>query len=252
MFSTGNTLFHSGKDAVSDLLGQLYRLQTRIRFVQEREKKRDTVPPDLVEVDREYQEKVQAVAELRARLSQDELERRRAESELADLKEKLRKYQAQLRNVQSSREYSAALNEIDDVEKAIRSTEDRFLELEEEIETAKADLTAREASLPAETEQHEERLKDWRAEQRKINEELAGARDEIQRIESEIPPRDRAEFHRLVDKKHGLAVALVIGGSCSACHVKVRPAAMQQLKQGREIIYCDTCKRILYYEPASS
>ena len=237
---------------MSDLLGQLYRLQSRIRFVQEREKKRDTVPSDLVEVDREYQEKVQAVAGLKDRLVQAELERRKAEGELTDHKEKLKKYQTQLRNVQSSREYSAALNEIDAVEKSIRTTEDRFLELEEEIETARADLTNREASLPAETEQHEEKLKDWRAEQRAINDELAGARDEIQKLESEIPPRDRAEFHRLVDKKHGLAVVLVVGGSCSACHVKVRPAAMQQLKQGREIIYCDSCKRILYYEPRSS
>jgi uncharacterized protein len=238
--------------AMSDLLGQLYRLQTRIRFVQEREKKRDTVPADLVEVDREYQEKVHAVADLKDRLFQAELERRKAEGELADLKERLKKFQTVLRSVQSSREYSAALNEIDAVEKSIRSTEDRFLELEEEIETTRADLTNREATLPAETEQHEERLKDWRAEQRAINEELAGARDEIQRLESEIPPRDRAEFHRLVDKKHGLAVVLVVGSSCSACHVKVRPAAMQQLKQGREIVYCDSCKRILYYEPQSS
>jgi predicted nucleic acid-binding Zn-ribbon protein len=154
--------------------------------------------------------------------------------------------------VQSSREYSAALNEIDGVEKLIRSTEDKFLELEEEIEKARADLDEREKTLPAETEQHEERLKDWRAEQRAINDELASAREEIARLEAEIPPRDRAEFHRLVDKKHGLAVVVVQGSSCSACHVKVRPAAMQILKQGREVIYCDSCKRILYYEPASS
>jgi predicted nucleic acid-binding Zn-ribbon protein len=237
---------------MSDLLGQLYRLQTRIRFVQEREKKRDTVPEDLVEVDREFQEKVQAVAELKQRLGQAELERRKAEGELTDLREKLKKYQAQLRSVQSSREYSAALNEIDGVERLIRTTEDRVLELEEEIEKSRADLDAREKNLPGETEQHEERMKDWRSEQRAINDELAGAREEIQQLESQIPPRDRAEFHRLVDKKHGLAVVLVVGGSCSACHVKVRPAAMQALKQGREIIYCDSCKRILYYEPASS
>jgi predicted nucleic acid-binding Zn-ribbon protein len=237
---------------LTDLLGQLYRLQTRIRFVHEREKRRDTVPPDLVEVDREYQDKVQAVAALKSRLTEAELEKRKAEGELADHKEKLKKYQAQLRNVQSSREYSAALNEIDGVEKLIRSTEDKFLELEEEIEKARADLDEREKTLPAETEQHEERLKDWRAEQRAINDELTSAREEIARLEAEIPPRDRAEFHRLVDKKHGLAVVLVQGSSCSACHVKVRPAAMQILKQGREVIYCDSCKRILYYEPASS
>jgi len=252
VFHKRNTLFHFRSFTLTDLLGQLYRLQTRIRFVHEREKRRDTVPPDLVEVDREYQDKVQAVAALKARLTEAELEKRKAEGELADHKEKLKKYQAQLRNVQSSREYSAALNEIDGVEKLIRSTEDKFLELEEEIEKARADLDEREKTLPAETEQHEERLKDWRAEQRAINDELASAREEIARLEADIPPRDRAEFHRLVDKKHGLAVVLVQGSSCSACHVKVRPAAMQILKQGREVIYCDSCKRILYYEPASS
>ena len=237
---------------MTELLDQLYRLQTRIRFVQENERRRDTVPDDLVEVDREFQDKVQAVAGLKARLAEADVERRKAEADLADLKEKLKKYQTQLRSVQSSREYSAALNEIDGVEKLIRGTEDRVLELEEEIEKASADLSEREQTLPAETEQHEERMKDWRAEQREINEQLAGARDEIARLEAEIPPRDRAEFRRLIEKKHGLAVALVVGASCSACHVKVRPAAMQILKQGREIVYCDTCKRILYYEPQSS
>jgi predicted nucleic acid-binding Zn-ribbon protein len=237
---------------MTDLLDQLYRLQTRIRFVQESERRRDTVPEDLVEVDREFQDKVQAVGALKARLAEADAERRKAESELADLKEKLKKYQSVLRSVQSSREYSAALNEIDGVEKLIRGTEDRVLELEEEIEKASADLNEREQTLPAETEQHEERLKDWRAEQREINEQLAGAREEIARLEAEIPPRDRAEFRRLIEKKHGLAVATVVGGSCSACHVKVRPAAMQILKQGREIQYCDSCKRILYYEPQTS
>ena len=252
MFHKRNTLFYARDPSVTDLLGQLYRLQTRIRFVQDSERRRDTVPEDLVEVDREFQEKVQIVAALKARLNEAELEKRKADGELADMKEKLKKYQTQLRSVQSSREYSAALNEIDGVEKLIRSTEDRFLELEEEIEKARTDLDQREKTLPAETEEHEEKLKDWRTEQRTINEQLAGAREEIARLEAEIPPRDRAEFRRLVEKKHGLAVALVAHGSCSACHVKVRPAAMQSLKQGREIIYCDSCKRILYYDPASS
>jgi uncharacterized protein len=252
VFHNRNTLFHFRGESVSELLGQLYRLQSRIRFVQEREKKRDTVPPDLIEVDREYQEKVQAVAALRTRLAQAELEKRKAEGELADHREKLKKYQTQLRNVQSSREYSAALNEIDGVEKLLRTTEDRFLDLEEEIETARKELTTRENNLPAETEQHEERLKDWRQEQKAINDELVGAREEIGRLESAIPPRERAEFRRLIEKKAGLAVALVVAGSCSACHVRVRPAAMQSLKAGREILYCDSCKRILYYDPQTS
>ena len=137
------------------------------------------------------------------------------------------------------------------MEKSIRSTEDRVPRARRgDRDGAQPTSTSREKNLPAETEQHEERLKDWRAEQR--DDQRRARRAPATRspsLEAEIPPRDRAEFHRLIDKKHGLAVVLVVGGSCSACHVKVRPAAMQILKQGREIIYCDSCKRILYYEP---
>jgi len=51
VFHNRNALFHFRGGAVSDLLGQLYRLQSRIQFVREREKRRDTVPADLVDGD---------------------------------------------------------------------------------------------------------------------------------------------------------------------------------------------------------
>jgi predicted nucleic acid-binding Zn-ribbon protein len=234
------------------MLDTLYRLQDRIRFVADRQKERDTVPVELTEVDQEYREKVDTVIRLKQRLVTADAERRQEEAELVEVKEKLKKYQTQLRQVQTSREYGALLNEIDSVEKLVRSTEDRVLTLEEEIETARADLAAREEHLPEETEQHEERLKDWRATQRAIDENLEAARAEIRQLESQVPARDRAEFQRLIDKKGGLAIAKVVSSSCSACHVKVRPAALQVLKAGREIVYCDSCKRILYWDTQGS
>ena len=233
---------------MSGLLDELYRLQERLRFVQARERERDTVPAELTEVDSAFREKIDAVARLKQRLLEADLEHRRAYAELADQQEKQKKYQTQLRNVQSSREYSAVLNEMDVVEKQIRVTEDRVLSLEEELETSRAALKQREEGLPKETQEHEERMKDWRSVQRTINEELEAARGEIQDLESRIRPRDLAEFRRLLEKKGGLAVVRVISNSCSACHVKVRPAAMQALKAGNEIVYCDSCRRILYYD----
>jgi uncharacterized protein len=233
---------------LSGLLDELYRLQERLRFVQTRERERDTVPAELTEVDSAFREKLDTVTRLKQRLIEAELEYRRASAELADMQEKQKKYQAQLRNVQSSREYSAVLNEMDVVEKQIRTTEDRVLALEEELETSRGELKTREENLPKETEEHEEKMKDWRSAQRVINEELEAARVEIKDLESRIRPRELAEFQRLLEKKGGLAVVRVISNSCSACHVKVRPAAMQVLKAGSEIVYCDSCRRILYYD----
>jgi Zn-ribbon protein, possibly nucleic acid-binding len=233
---------------MSGLLDELYRLQERLRFVHNRERERDTVPVELTAVDRDYKEKLEAVQRIKQRLLEAEVEHRRAEAELADQQEKQKKYQAQLRNVQSSREYSAVLNEMDGVEKQIRVSEDKVLALEEELETSRADLKKREENLPRETQEHEEKMKDWRVAQRAINEELKAAQAEISDIESRMRPRELAEFRRLIEKKGGLAVVRVISNSCSACHVKVRPAAMQLLKVGSEIIYCDSCRRILYYD----
>lgn len=234
---------------MSGLLDELYRLQERIRFVQRRERERDTVPAELTEVDNAFREKLEAVQHLKQRLLEAEVEHRRASAELADYQEKQKKYQAQLRNVQSSREYSAVLNEMDGVEKQIRATEDKVLTLEEELETSREDLKKREENLPRETQEHEEKMKDWRATQRAINEELTSAQAEIADLEARIRPRELSEFRRLLEKKGGLAVARVVSNSCSACHVKVRPAAMQSLKTGNEIVYCDSCRRILYYDP---
>ena len=233
-------------------LEQLYRLQDRLRFVSAREKERDTIPAELTEVDREYREKVDAVERLKRRLSDAEVERRRANAELSEHRDRLRKYQSQLRAVQNQREYGAVLNEIDGVEKLVRSAEDRILSLDEEVQTSTKELASREELLPLETEQHEERLKDWRVTQRQINDELAGAQEEIARLEAGMHPRDRVEFSRLMEKKGGQAIVLVSGVSCSACHVKVRPAALQALKAGRDIIYCDSCKRILYWDMQKS
>jgi uncharacterized protein len=233
-------------------LDQLYRLQDRLRFVAAREKERNTVPPELTEVDRAYQERVATVESLKQRLTEARAELRKAEGDLAEIREKQKKYQAQLRNVQTSREYGAVLNEIDGVDKLLRSTEDTVLALEEEIESTEKDLAAREESLPQETAEHEEKLKDWRVAQKSIDDELTAAREEIRELESRIPARDRVEFRRLLEKKGGLAIVRVISNSCSACHVKVRPAAIQVLRAGREIVYCDTCKRILYYDPQAS
>jgi len=233
---------------VNTPLEHLYRLQDRLRFVAARARERDTIPAELIEVDREYREKVDAVERLKSRRGEAEVERRRAHAELSEHREKLRKYQTQLRAVQNQREYGAVLNEIDGVEKLVRSAEDRILNLDDELEKTVKELATREEMLPLETEQHEERLKDWRAAQRAINEELSSAQEEIGRLQAGMHPRDRSEFQRLMDKKGGLAIVLVSGGSCSACHVKVRPAAMQSLKAGREIVYCDSCKRILYWD----
>lgn len=59
-----------------------------------------------------------------------------------------------------------------------------------------------------------------------------------------IDPGDLAVYDSLRRRKGGLAVALVRGGSCSACGVIVSPGLKWQLREGKRG-HCSNCDRIL-------
>ena len=43
-----------------------------------------------------------------------------------------------------------------------------------------------------------------------------------------------------------------IGGRCSACHLALRPQFFQDLRRNEEVMFCESCGRILFYTPPIS
>jgi C4-type zinc ribbon domain len=52
-----------------------------------------------------------------------------------------------------------------------------------------------------------------------------------------------------IRSRRGAAVAEVIDSRCSVCHITVRPLHLQDLKHGEQVLFCESCQRILYYNP---
>jgi predicted nucleic acid-binding Zn-ribbon protein len=52
-----------------------------------------------------------------------------------------------------------------------------------------------------------------------------------------------------IRSRRGVAVAEVLDGRCSVCHIAVRPQYLQDLKRGEQVQVCESCQRILYYNP---
>jgi len=49
---------------------------------------------------------------------------------------------------------------------------------------------------------------------------------------------------------NGVAVVEAAEGKCHGCHMTIRPALLQQLREGTdEIVFCEACKRILFFNP---
>ena len=50
-------------------------------------------------------------------------------------------------------------------------------------------------------------------------------------------------------KFRGSGIAEVLDHKCTGCSVKLRPQTFNEVRSGK-MIYCDSCQRILYYDPS--
>ncbi len=98
-------------------------------------------------------------------------------------------------------------------------------------------------------------MKEWRAEQAVLSEEIAKAEAKAKALREELDGRLLSTFDRLARVRAGIAVAKVdmVGpqtAACSVCHVRLRPQLLSDLRLGRETVTCESCKRILYWAGA--
>ena len=86
-------------------------------------------------------------------------------------------------------------------------------------------------------------------EQRALEADLQIARAERESLARDIPRDLLAQYDRLLKGRGGLAVALV-GQSriCGGCRVTLTPQRFQEVRQSSQILTCESCGRILYYQ----
>src|ERR1700746_3873495 len=91
----------------------------------------------------------------RASVKTDEAARRKYETAITDLRQKISKYRDQSLDVKTNDQYKALMHEIQFAEKEIAANEDKILELMVNAETREKEVKAAEAELKEETAEME-------------------------------------------------------------------------------------------------
>jgi predicted nucleic acid-binding Zn-ribbon protein len=235
-------------------LDRLFLLQEVLLEVHEKTERRDKTPDHLVHIEAAYLDTRRQREAAGAILSQASERKKELDGEIQDFNERLKKYQQQLQSVKTSREYSALLNEIDGIKREVRTREDELLSLDETMAGSSTELDLRDEAFPAEEAGYEEQMKEWRAEQAALDAEIMAANKRAKNLRAELEPRLLKTFEQIRKKRAGVAVARVdmVGpqtAACSACHVRLRPQLLSDLRLSKETVFCESCKRILYWIP---
>ena len=178
----------------------------------------------------------------------DEAARKKYEASIQDLQGKISKFRDQSLAVKTNDQYKALMHEIQFAEQEIRANEDKILDVMMNTEARDKDVKAAEAELKAEAAEIEKEKEDARqrtAEDEKLLAEWNGKRDGLR---SGIDPDTLRRYERVM-KYRGSGLSEVRDQKCTTCQVMLRPQTYNDVRAGQKIIECESCQRLLYFNP---
>lgn len=228
------------------------RLQEADNQVAELMKEVAALPKHIAHIETKLAGSIRRLEMDKAALLANGKERKRLEGEVQAQNQKISKLRDQMLASKNNDQYRSFQHEIEFCEKEIRKFEDRMLELMGEADPLDKAVKAAEASL-AEEKKKVEAEKTQAREKTAVDEKaLAELHQRRAEIVNGISPAVLREYERLRKARRGIAVADVIEGRCTACHIAVRPQFMQELRRGDKVMFCESCGRILVYNPPQS
>jgi predicted nucleic acid-binding Zn-ribbon protein len=223
---------------LQDILSKKIALE---QVKQEKPKILDTQKELLARMKRSFIERNQEYE--KARVNEVELRNLLAEAE--GMREKAEKH---MDAISTQREYEALDKEIRD---AAEKEQQYRKELQKE-ERLLSDLDEQMKQNTALIEQQEREFEDRRL---GIESEIAAIDAQLEELvhsEKEISPDLDPEvffkFERIVKNKGGRGIVAIKSGVCMGCHMILPAQFANQVRLGKEIVFCPYCSRILYYE----
>ncbi len=189
------------------------------------------------------------VAGLEARRHDLAKDQQRLEDEIALLNDKATQHDKTLYSgsIGNPRELQALQDEIGALKRRIRQLEDQEIEVMEQIEPLDAEL-AQSAARRTELAGQAAALRAQIAEEEvAIDAELDQVRAERDQLAGTVEPDLLAEYERLRPQSGGIAIARLVGGSCTGCHLGLSAVEVDRLRKLPEdaVAHCEECGRLL-------
>jgi len=176
----------------------------------------------------------QTIGALKAELFETEQKREHAEKGMDNITTQ-REYDALDREIQDSTKKEAELR------KEILRNEANHKRLDEEIKNEEALIKQQEQELDERKAMIEKEITE------KKN-ELAELAEGEQRIAPDLDSDTLFKFDRIIKNKQGIGIVPVQGNVCMGCHMILSAQFAIEVREGKNIMYCPYCSRILYYQ----
>ena len=231
----------------------LYELQKIDSRIDEINKVKGELPLEVQDLDDELAGLRSRIEHINAEIDELNTLTKQRKREVDQAKILIANYKEQQNNVRNNREFDAISKEIEYQELEIELADKRLKEYAAGVKAKKAQLEEAEAVV-------EERTKDLeakKAELESIEAETAAQVEDFARqadaAKARIDERLLAAYDRIRGNvRNGLAVVTVKRDACGGCFNRIPPQRQVDIRQGKKIIICEYCGRILVADPEAA
>jgi predicted nucleic acid-binding Zn-ribbon protein len=227
---------------------QLLILQDRDRKIRLLRQEQKSAPLERKALEERLASAQAQLESVRLKAKELEVERKKLENDAQTVRDRIAKYQAQKFQTRKNDEFQALSHEIERGEKDIQSIEDRELDLMEAAEKEKAVIGEMEKQFAALKGQFDRQTSDIDEKIKAIADQLAEVEKDRTKLVEAVDEDLRDTYERLLRSKNGEAVVGLQHDVCSGCHMKVTPTTSSKCRTRKEIVHCENCGRILYWE----
>ena len=234
---------------MNELLSQLVSLQVIDLEI-------DRIDNAIKDEQNELDDRISALAkrealinELQESITTQEKESRTLEAEMTDKMDHVRERQSKMMQVQTGREQTALLKEIEDGKKGVKEKEDKVVAILEEVEQLTADIEENKNLFKGETELLLEETEKVKKAIAAINKKKKTQEKKRKTQANKLKGQLLKKYDTLRAHRNGLGVVNVVEGVCQGCFMAIPPQQYNLLLRGDEHFDCPTCQRIMYHEP---
>ena len=177
---------------------------------------------------------------------QVELDRKKLELDVGTRAESVSRLKTQQYQTRKNDEFQAMGHEIERYENEISKIEDAELELMEQADKIKAELTAEENKAATTRESNSWQMADLEAKSKTLQSRLEDLNKERAELAGKIDEDLLGRFERLFTSKGDAVVVALEHEVFTGCHMKVTADTAMRVRAGKEIVSCENCGRILY------
>ncbi|MGM0368815.1 MAG: zinc ribbon domain-containing protein [Bacillota bacterium] len=203
----------------------------------------NNIKDGIKKINTSIEEKEVALAELNEQLKELEFSMSRLNRDEENYQEKL--YSGENSNPKELKQIQEKLNKTE-VQK--REVEEETLDLMMDIEKKEEEIE----KLLEKKKEEEEKLQNLQADYKSKTEEIKDELDKIPATKEEIKEKLSADmiekYNKLYEVNNGQAVAKLKDNYCLGCRMTLPLNVITKLKNSEQIITCDNCGRILYFE----